>query len=652
MRFTAVGRRSIAAHRFMPDLESPLRSRPSRWEWMQAFLLIANLVWTTLANGGFGHGIAMVTGWLTCALLVVHCLAQLAARPGEPRIHPAGWLFLPFVAMAAINVFWITPVRWIGWRDWLGWSQMITVFWVALNGIRERRLRRAVFFALVVLGVIGVVLGCYQRFIDPGWRMVGPARPTEFLGRASGSFSIPNSFAGFLLLVIPPVVALAVRRAAAATERIWWGWVALVLGVGLVLSISRGAWVALAVALTVWPLVAGRGGWRRRAGLALGVLLTLAAGGAIAMSQLPSVRQRFTQLVLDAGEKTRPEMWRGAWRLFCDRPILGQGAGSYNVLFERHRTEGFRDEPLWAHNEYLNTLSDYGLAGFGLFFGAAAVGAAFCVARSRRERSGRSPWPADPVVQAGFGASLLAFGLQLALDFHFRIPALAVAFAVVGALVVGAMWPPASRDRPVGLGGRLGWLAVATGAVVAALWHFQPLLEAEALRSHGRQSIDRLSTVSPGHPEFGRRMREARRALQQAAGRDPQNGQAWSDLAYATVLLAHVEPARTRQLGREAEIAANRALALAEVCSEFWVRRGMARDAQGRWAEAGDDFAAAVNRAPADATTWVYYADHLLRLTAAREAGEAALGFALRLDPGNPAGLTLRQRLAIIPRAP
>ncbi|MBM3852161.1 MAG: hypothetical protein FJ399_03300, partial [Verrucomicrobia bacterium] len=217
----------------MPDTASPPRSRPSRWEWLQASLLGANLIWTTLANGGYGHGIAIVIGWLTCALLVVHCLAQLATDPGEPRTHPAGWLFLPFVVLATINVLWITPVRWIGWRDWLGWSQMIVVFWVALNGIHERRLRRLVFFALVALGVAGVVLGCYQRFMEPGWRMVGPARPVEFLGRASGSFSIPNSFAGFLLLLIPPVVALAVRRAAAATERIWWGWVGLVLGVGL-----------------------------------------------------------------------------------------------------------------------------------------------------------------------------------------------------------------------------------------------------------------------------------------------------------------------------------------------------------------------------------------------------------------------------------
>lgn len=616
-------------------------------------MLVANLGLTTLANGGYGAPIAQVTALLTGALVVVHCLANFRLRAGGPASHPAGWMLLPFLAVALANVWWITPVPWLGWRDWLGWAQMIAVFWVVLNGLRSRGPRRVVFFALVTLGVIGVGLSCYQRFIDPTWRMIGGARGPEFLGRASGSFSIPNSFAGFLLLLLPAVAALTFRRAASAMERVWWGWVGLVLGFGLILTISRGAWVSLVLALSIWPLLAAQGGWRRRSALALGVLVGLSLLAAVVVMKYPGARERFTQLVLDAGEKTRPVIWRGAWQLWLDRPAWGHGAGSYNVLFERHRPEGFRDEPLWAHNEYLNTLSDYGAIGFGLCFGAAVwIGLRGVVRAGGDGRRTRQQWLGDPAVHAGWGVGVLAFGLQLGLDFHFKIPALALAFAVVSALAVGAAWSVAPRTEGSGAAAASAWLVVAALTATSVVFFFSPLLEAEGLRVGARRAIDRLSSVAVGQSDYGRVLPLAQESLRQATARDSRNAQAWADLAYATASMAHVVPLRSSEFGQQAEVAANRALDTSVVCSEFWIRRGVARDLQGRWAEAGNDFGTAVSLAPADALAWHYYADHLSRRPATRESAEAALDFCLRLDPGNQAGLALRQRLAITKIAP
>jgi O-antigen ligase len=632
----------------LPLLPSP---RASRWEWAQAALLVANLGWTTLANGGYGARIELVTVLLAGALVVVHAIAAAQTRGATHALHPAGWLLLPFLVYALANVWWITPVPWLGWRDWLGWAQLIAVFWIVLNGIRSSGPRRMLFYALVALGIVGVLLGCYQRFVQPEWRMVGTERPVAFLGRASGSFGIPNSFAGYLLLLLPAVAALTLRRTAAATERVWWGWVGLVLSFGFVLTLSRGAWLSLVLALPVWPLLAARGGWRRRAGLALGVFLVLVATGAVIVTKYPNARERFSQLVADSGEVTRPLVWRGAWLLFRDAPAFGTGSGSYNVLFEKYRPERFRDEPMWAHNEYLNTLSDYGAVGFLLFFGAVGVIAVRCAMQPRPEKRGRHGL-ADPFVVAGFGAGLLAFSLQMSLDFHLKIPALALSCAVVAALAVGAAWPGEAGQTKSGALSKFGWFALATTTVVAVLFFFRPMLGSEALRTGARRAIDRLSRFGPEHPDYGRTLPAARTTLLQATARDHANAQAWADLACATALLAHVEPTRTAELGREAEVAADRALQLSGVCGEFWIRRGVARNMQGRWAEAGSDFAKAVAQAPADATTWYYYADHLFRRPFTQEAGEAALNSCLRLDPWNHGGVILRQRLAINSKPP
>src|SRR5581483_950519 len=67
-----------------------------------------------------------------------------------------------------------------------------------------------------------------------------------------------------------------------------------------------------------------------------------------------------------------------------------------------------------------------------------------------------------------------------------------------------------------------------------------------------------------------------------ASGRDPSNAQAWADLAYVTALQARGAPARAGALGRSAEAVADRALAASPFVIEFWIRRGVARDLQGR----------------------------------------------------------------------
>ncbi len=343
----------------------------SGWEWTLAGVLSVNLVFTLLLNGGYGPRYEGVTALLTAVLFGVHAASILLGRAAL-RLHPASWLPLPFAAYAAIHTVWLTPVPWLAQRDLTLWVQMAVIFWVVLNGITSRAPRRLVLHTLVAVALIGVGVGCYQVFVEPGWRLAGVARPGEQAGRATGSFGLANSFAGLLLLLIPAAGA-RVLRPATATVRVWWTWVGLVLLAGLVFTLSRGAWLALAITLIAAPLLALRLAWSRRAWVVVSIVVILGAAGWLVGRWVPGASERVAQFLTDGGERTRPFMWAGAWRLWLDAPVAGNGAGSYNLLFERHRAEGFRDEPLWAHNEYLNLLADYGLLGAILAAGAAGV---------------------------------------------------------------------------------------------------------------------------------------------------------------------------------------------------------------------------------------------------------------------------------------
>jgi O-antigen ligase len=627
---------------------SPPPSRVSAWEWIQAALIVANLAWTTLFFGGYLPGTIVVTSALNGLLLAVHLSSRAFASEGTRGFHPAGGWLLPFLLYAVINVGWITPVPWLGWRDWLGWAQLLLVFWVVLNGVRATATRTLLLGGLVAVAFGSVLLACYQRFVQPDWLMLGRTQAAQFLGRSSGSFGLPNSLAALLLLLIPPLAVLTLRRGASLMQRILFGYLTLALALGLVLTISRGAYLALALVLAGWPALAAKGSGWRRAGLALAAAGAVAVMACVLYFSVPNVRTRFVQMKADAGERTRPIMWRGAWQIFREHPAWGGGAGGFNILFEKYRPANYQDDPGWAHNDYLNTLSDYGAVGFGLCFGVAGV-LVWLGPRGKTPR--RRDWLDEPAVAGALVAGVAAFGLHLLVESHFKMPALAMAFAVIAALIVQRRWPD-GEPRPGSRIGRTGYLLGALAVSVAVLGWVTPYYRAEALRYDARQSINRLALHSASLAEQGAVLQAALADLKRATEISPANAQAWADRSYATSLWAHQEPARTLELGREAERLAARALALSEVVPEFWVRRSVALDMQGHGMEAGEAVVRAVTLAPASGNTWFYQAYHLSLNKSDPAMALAAVEFCLRLDPGNVEAQSLRQRLALGRRSP
>src|SRR5688572_11128297 len=183
----------LSACRMTSGLRSTQRERTSVTEWLQTLLLAANLLWTSLCLGGYRAETMLVTVALTGSLLVVHFAANAAEKRSWRATDPASACMIPFLVYALINVQFVTPVPWLGWLDWLGWANMLAVFYVVRNGVRSSRTRRLLFVTLVILGIAAVALGCYQRYVQPDWLMLGRRQANQFLGRASGPFGIPNS---------------------------------------------------------------------------------------------------------------------------------------------------------------------------------------------------------------------------------------------------------------------------------------------------------------------------------------------------------------------------------------------------------------------------------------------------------------------------
>jgi O-antigen ligase len=473
--------------------------------------------------------------------------------------------------------------------------------------------------------------------------MLGRRQAAQFLGRSSGPFGIPNSLAAFLNLILPAMVALTFQRGAGAVQRVICGYLTALFAFGLLLTLSRGAWLSLGIALTAWPLLSMRGSVRRwRLSLVVALLLTgLAAGLYLGASE---VRDRVDQLLHNRGEVSRSVMWRAGWKLVGEKPLFGTGAGSYGVLFERYRPERFWDDPHWAHNDYLNTLSDYGIAGLLLSFGLAAPMLAETGRRlfQRGRRTGEAG--RMPTLRGGLAIGLLAFALQLFVDFNLKIPALAQVAAIAAALVLApsAGLVSGRRERNLRAPRIVGVVAAILVVVAIPLW-VVPTYRAEALRYEAREQLDRLIRHPPADVVARRSITTAQARLCQAVQIDPRNGNAWADLADAWLAEARFKPEDSRTLGAKAEAAATQALEQSRRVPEFWVLRARALDLQDRWRDGWADFADALALAPHRADLWYSYAYHLSLRNS--EGVWAALTTCLTLDPWNSPALALKKRL-------
>ncbi len=226
-------------------------------------------------------------------------------------------------------------------------------------------------------------------------------RLDEFPGRVVGPFDNPNHLGSFAALALPLALAGYVRLTCRSARRHWGlgllqGGFVVTIYTGLLLAGSRGAiWAAAAGSLVTIVCSARALHLRsqRPAWLPL-LLLALASTGVTRLLQEQpimqgptgqvSVGQRLEALPNIAGEAAKSDvtvlhrrvLWRAGWEIFLARPLFGVGPGGYQLACAT-AVAGMSQDPRvatlsrldrlditrFAHNEWLHSLAETGLAG-------------------------------------------------------------------------------------------------------------------------------------------------------------------------------------------------------------------------------------------------------------------------------------------------
>ncbi|MBV8898594.1 MAG: O-antigen ligase family protein [Verrucomicrobia bacterium] len=321
---------------------------------------------------------------------------------------------------------------------------------------------------LLALGHVGV--GLVQFIKDNTFLPFGYQRVDYYGNRASGFYVDPNHLAGLLECLALMAISVGILGRIKAWARILLLYGAAVSLAGLLISGSRGGYLSIGVGglilgcFIAYHLLrqAPHRGW-----VVLGVGGVLLLAATITTDRLTGrstlLLQRFGAIA-DSGD-VRLSLWQAAVREFQLQPWTGTGAGTYFIYGRKFRDPSLQMDPVYAHNDYLQLLAEFGLAGAVLlaFFLCAHLWAAisflgemetFLAARGRT-------FSLSLALVAGATCAVVVLAVHSVFDFNLQIPGNTLVVAFLFGILAnpgvafarragqpGGAWHPATRFLP------------------------------------------------------------------------------------------------------------------------------------------------------------------------------------------------------------
>ena len=414
-------------------------------------LVLLILVFGPLATGAVRPlEFLIIQGMATGILLVWY--ARLWANP-QPEVYwpPVCWGVTAFVLYAVGRCQYV-DIEYVARQELIRILVYAVLFFAIVNNLRRIEYAQIITLTLMSLAAVLCFFAAYQfvTHYEKIWHFVKPA---GYLNRGSGTYINPNHFAGFLEMVLPLGLASALTSRLGLVPRIVAGYSTVVLLIGIGVSGSRGAWIATALMVLVFlAVVLFQSRLRLAAVLGL-VVIASATGYFFARFGVPSLR-------LDQGvvqgylQDARSGIWQSAWRMWQDHFWWGAGPGHFDYLYPQYRPPTYlaQMQPAYVHNDYLNTLADWGLIG-ALSIAASWLLLSTAVFKTwRTVRRAARELPSNKLsLLLGAGSAALAMLIHSFMDFNLQIPANAVLLVALMALL-SAQFRDDSRDGRITLG--------------------------------------------------------------------------------------------------------------------------------------------------------------------------------------------------------
>lgn len=310
----------------------------------------------------------------------------------------------------------------------------LAIFYLVIFTINNKPRLLNFAYLIVGIGTFLSVFGIFKRFgynPFPWWNYEDLTYSMDFLSATYGNH---NHLAGYLEMAIPLTLGLFLIEFRGG-KLLLMIYLSFIMVTALILSLSRGGWMGFLFGALLFSYGLMKNYYFRKKGLFIGLIGFLFLLSIVILSSTPVV-ERAINIVEKEGEADfhqRAVAWKGVIKMIGDKPLLGTGPGTFSSAFTRYQPAGLSTHFTKAHNDYLHFTAEVGVLLIPIIIWMAIV----------FFREGfyklRSPSRLIRGITLGAMSGVTAILFHSILDFNLHIPANALMFCVLSALVVSPL---------------------------------------------------------------------------------------------------------------------------------------------------------------------------------------------------------------------
>ncbi|OWZ84969.1 O-antigen ligase family protein [Natranaerobius trueperi] len=314
----------------------------------------------------FGLPSLLASGW-NDALMLAGIVFVLALYKHEKRsFYEKTESDLPYIILLVFSfitviINGIPPIVAIDGIRVMG--QMILwylIVFYSLKGIKDKdffeELIKYMLIAATFVALFGIVQYIFAFETPANWidRDMENIRTRVF-----STIGNPNALGGYMIMFIPLAMSLFLRRGGSLLNRSLYLIISIIMGLTLIFTFSRGAWIGLLVGLGLLLVL------KDKRFIILFVVALVAMPFILPETVTGRLFHAFSpEYLARSAEAGRLYYWKEAFLRMLDNPIFGTGIGSFgDTVAIRHDMPG----AVWVDNHYLKLGAELGITGLGIF---------------------------------------------------------------------------------------------------------------------------------------------------------------------------------------------------------------------------------------------------------------------------------------------
>jgi len=337
-----------------------------RWFLRAGVFLLPVTYWC----GTYDHYVLpklLVARVLVVGLLILFLARMLVTGSLSIARTPLDVPLLAFVASAVLSTLFAYNRNVALFGTYARYDGLLTIvtyavlFWLSVQTLRGADDARDLLRVLLAGGYLVAALAIIQSVLD--------SMAQGGLVPAFGTQGQQNVLGAFLALLCPLAYRELIDADAWSTRLIALNALAI-LGIALVLTLSRSAWLGTACAAVIIIAGSRRPTLRPRVVAVAIALVGLGVVGLTAGRGLPLVQKIETRAVsvLDVHAwGPRPAIWRDSVKLIASRPVLGYGPDNVGLVYPRFQADYLGQPVDKAHAESLQVAATQGLIGLATY---------------------------------------------------------------------------------------------------------------------------------------------------------------------------------------------------------------------------------------------------------------------------------------------